>query len=560
MNTTKTTAQPMLIRGLHLDCRAQMLRFTKILTVMEDAARWGYNTILLEYSDRFPFEGRLAGIKAPDALTKDEVHTLLAKAKSLGLQVIPLQQCLGHLYYVLRCKEFAALGDGYRENCREDSPAVFASHIDTPPSAWSLCPSHPESLGIFQEMAKQILALHPGCRYFHLGGDEVALDPECPICAEHLPEGGVGHLLGRHYLSAAKWLRSLGPDPILWSDMILAYPETLASLRGHVTVMDWDYWSTDRPSADYVIWGVRDNIHNPEKWPEPQQRIVRKHVYATEPALIKPFPHVELLREQGFPVIMASAARSYGDSFAVPMARHMDNSVAAAHKARACNTLGAVVTSWALRRSPWPLTEPILMAAAGAMQDPSLSREEMDLQFAREHFGVNEPGLARIFSLLSESSEKAIKSMDIISSRAYFHQSTGHFYAEDYGDIAAKYQGSKEKILAAYEELTQACLNAKSLLGRAEPKTERQHEYVRFWRWAIDLLAHFAAFAPQVLILPGQHDKETLKNFRAAAIKLQEETNALLMPWHTDRTMESEDQIRFGVHLKFIDEMLGALL
>ena len=43
------------IKGLHLDLKAQTLRFSAMCDIVRDAAGWGYNTILLEYQDKFPF-------------------------------------------------------------------------------------------------------------------------------------------------------------------------------------------------------------------------------------------------------------------------------------------------------------------------------------------------------------------------------------------------------------------------------------------------------------------------------------------------------------------------
>ena len=82
------------IKGAHLDCRAQMMRFETILKVIDDLAGWGFNAILLEYCDRFPFEGRFEKTRAPDALTKEQVRTIIGKAKHTGIQIIPLHNKL----------------------------------------------------------------------------------------------------------------------------------------------------------------------------------------------------------------------------------------------------------------------------------------------------------------------------------------------------------------------------------------------------------------------------------------------------------------------------------
>ncbi len=113
--------------------------------------------------------------------------------------------------------------------------------------------------------------------------------------------------------------------------------------------------------------------------------------------------------------------------------------------------------------------------------------------------------------------------------------------------------------------MTRACarlrgnlVKAEKLLALARPKTDRQRYRVRLWRWAHDVLRHFCDFGPQVLIEPGAHDAAQLRRSRAAAVALSRRTEKLLQPLLTDRTLQSEQQTRFGTHLEYINEMIGA--
>ena len=63
----------MKIIGIHIDLKAQSMRFEYLLKVLQDMADRGFNTVLLEYQDKFPYWGEYRCLAGEDALTLDEV-------------------------------------------------------------------------------------------------------------------------------------------------------------------------------------------------------------------------------------------------------------------------------------------------------------------------------------------------------------------------------------------------------------------------------------------------------------------------------------------------------
>jgi hypothetical protein len=526
----KSTTLPLPVRGVQIDCRAQMLRFERILEILEDLARWGFNTALVEYENRFPFRGRLAGIPAGDALTRAQVRELNRVAASLGIRIIPLVHCLGHLEYVLRVPSFARFREGASGR-----------------AAATVCVSRPETRALFREMIAQVLELHPDCRWFHMGGDEAALSDDCPRCAPRVREHGVSQILVEHYIDRADWVRAQGPDPIIWCDMPLAHPEALGALRGHVTIMDWDYWSLQKPRGYANVWGLggRD-FRRPETWPRLHRELFAKRILTDDGRSARPFPYAEFLRDQGLPVILAPAARCYGDTFCAPAANHIENVIGAARSAHRARLLGSVITSWALRRSPWPLTEPTLIAGGMAMANPAVTREEMDACFAREHFNVADPALARIPQLLGAPLTA------IAESCPTFEPSSGHWLGGDFEARVAAARGNPA-FLAQARTLAANCRKAEALLQRARPRTARQRERVALWSWAAQSLAFYARFAPCAKRAPGQKARTDIAAIRRRAQSLQGETLRKLAPLYTDFTLVEESHARFGGLMGWID-------
>jgi hypothetical protein len=534
-----TKAMP--VRGVHLDCRAQMLRFERIGEILEDLARWGFNTILFEYEDRFPYHGRLASLRAMDALSSRQVRSLVKQASDLGLRIIPLVHCLGHLEYVLRWPAFAPLAED-----RGNS---------------TVCPSDERSRALFREMVEQVLDLHPDTRWFHMGGDEAVLDSSCPRCRRQLLATGLSGLLVEHYIDRADWLRRQGPDPIIWCDMPLSHPEALDSLRGHVTIMDWDYWSGLQPAPVMQVWGV--GAVDPmrlARLPSVHRALFADYLTskagvsgarrAASTLAAQPFPYARFLRDHGFPVIVASAARSSGDTFCVPFPRHVENVIGAARTAAREHLLGSLVTSWALRRSPWPLTELSLIAAAMTMKDPAVKRSAIDEQFSREHFGVADPKLARIPLLLGSPVSA------LLESAPRFDPCDGSWPGADCDWREDQIRSNPARFEQQRTEQQRALRQAARLLERARPRTEHQRERVRLWNWALGVLTHFAGFARS---WPTGMDAVTvprIARWRREARRLQAETRKLLAPIYTARTIRDEQQTRFGVHIDRLDEEL----
>ncbi len=541
------------IRGVHIDFRAQKLKEKAVINILYDLKRWGYNTVLLEYMDAFPFDGKLSCLAAPDALTKDEVLNIISVANKLDIELIPLLQCFGHSYWILRHEEFKSLGEGWYEGIGQDELEDE--------NGWAklhtICPSDPRGALLFRSMAEQILKLHTNCKQFHIGGDEIGI-PSCPCCKKHIEENGFEKLLTSHYLKCAQYLNSYNIKPVMWCDIVLAYPETLESLCGHVTMMDWDYWSQGEPTKDGLLWGLQKYLHRPDDWPLLQQKLFRPYFYYSEPELINPFPYTRMLRDQGFDVILACAARSAGDSFCIPSHMRAGNVRAAINTARDADIEGFMITSWAVRRSPWPLTEYALITGAKIMKNPNVSRSEINCAFALEHFGVEDDKLGGIPMLLGEASYNANRVGELIASKNEFSDyKTGNFFAPSYTQRIEKIKEKPKEFLENFKKLQVALNEASVLLDRACPVNEQQIYRTELWRWSIEVLSYYCDFAPQMLIEKGCHDSTILESFKARAIELDRKTVGLLSKIYTERTLEGESQTRFGVNIKYINEMIG---
>ena len=516
------------LRGVHFDLKAHTMRPSMMMETARDMARLGYNTILLEYQDKFPFSGALADIASPDAMTPGEVAAFDALCRELGLRVIPLVQCLGHMHFVLRRPRFSSLGE--------------TNDV--------LCPSDARSFSLFCEMARQIMALHPSCDYVHIGGDECRLSPDCPRCGD-APKAA---LLAPYYEKCADFILSHGKKPMLWGDMLLAHPETLDRVRGKAVVMDWDYWTTGRPGCRSIVWGC--DAADPESWSDLHKRLIRPYIFSCEPYLRRPFPYLRFLRDQGFEVIAAPAVRCAGDSHFAPMSLHADNCREAVRRAASANALGVIVTSWAARRGPWALTENGLVSAAALMKNPGLSDEEADAAYAQDSFGVADPALGHMPAILADAAAKAAAVCDLCVV-GILHPNEDIGEVEPY-EVRQRVRGQvwrgNDAIAPAYAALAEAAGEAEALLSRARPADERQRYRVELWRWSIGTARVMADYAPLLALdaIPRDAAASLLARFEA----LRETGDRLIAPRYTAESMKNDDYFRYGMHMEHLQKFL----
>lgn len=218
---------------MYVDFRAEVHTVDALKQLAKKVAAEGFTAMLLEYEATFPFE-KHATIQNRYAFTKDEITGLVAYCKDLGLDVIPLQNCMGHMQYILRHDRYAAL--------REDSKDMS-----------QVCPlAIKQAVPVFKEIFAEVAALHPS-KYFHIGCDETFLLGSCKKCAAYAKEHGKSKLFVEYVKAMCEIVLDMGKIPVIWADIILKYPENLGELPEELVYLDWNYgWDVNKDRKSVV--------------------------------------------------------------------------------------------------------------------------------------------------------------------------------------------------------------------------------------------------------------------------------------------------------------------
>lgn len=329
----------------HLDFKGLQQRPHVLLERLDALAGYGYRAVLAEYEDVFPYRSGMFSDQTAEIWSADFHREFLERAHSNGMEVIPLQQTLGHLEYALRWEKQAAF------RLRPDDPTTL--DLTSPEArAWIL--------GLLGEM----MDAHPDSRHVHLGMDEAR-----PLAAFARQAGRdpLGMFLD-HLDCLLDFCEARGKTPIIWSDMLEDHlrPETLPrirALRERVILACWDYAATARPETKIRFAGWRVSRHwldHPEAggprlksdsewiedWPSEIQGMLEP--YRVSASSFQSLCPAALWKGLGFRVWGAGAASPSEDGPLIPLYhRRMENLDRWREAARDWQLEGLIVTAWA---------------------------------------------------------------------------------------------------------------------------------------------------------------------------------------------------------------------
>lgn len=232
------------IKGFHVDLRVQAMPIAALRRLAEDLADIGLNALLIEWEATYPYKKH--GIISNEyAYTREEVGSFISYCARLGIQVIPLQQCFGHVEYILRHERYAALRESHKDLCQ-------------------VCPLQEHgAYQLFGELLADLAAVHPS-QYIHIGGDETYLLGHCPLCRAKAKRNGKSRLYVDYFKGIAQSVVKLGRRPLVWADMLLKHPAAVGAMPRETIFVEWNYgWRHDRfgditqiQANGFELWGA----------------------------------------------------------------------------------------------------------------------------------------------------------------------------------------------------------------------------------------------------------------------------------------------------------------
>ncbi|MDQ8208326.1 family 20 glycosylhydrolase [Coraliomargarita sp. SDUM461003] len=242
LHTVYSTQTPAVDRrGVHLDLKGLPPTFERLMDLVEVFAQMRFNMLVVEWEDMFPWSFD-PSLRNPSHYTREQVKLFVARCGELGIELIPLVQCLGHLEFVLQHEAHQHLAE-------------------SPDFADTLNPLHPGSADLIIRMLDEVLSLMPGVKHFHLGGDEAWSFGTHPDSKKYIAEHGKNSLYLQHVQPILDALRGREVRPLLWHDMMMDWPiESLQQIGAQADLVVWGYRGTPAMGTHHHRTPVLDHL------------------------------------------------------------------------------------------------------------------------------------------------------------------------------------------------------------------------------------------------------------------------------------------------------------
>ena len=224
-------------RGVMLDIsRGRVPKLATLLELVEHLALFRINEFQLYTEHTFAYRNYEPVWRGWGPLTAHDILQLDARCRQLGIDLIPNQNCFGHLRYWLEyppLKRLAEVSKPY-----EGADGSFVRYPTT------LAPENKGTLPFLRELFDELLPCFTSS-YFNVGCDEtwdLGLGQSRRICGRR----GKGRVYVDFLRKIHREVIDRGRRMMFWGDIILHYPELIRELPRDVVALNWGYES-DHP-------------------------------------------------------------------------------------------------------------------------------------------------------------------------------------------------------------------------------------------------------------------------------------------------------------------------
>jgi hypothetical protein len=217
------------VRAVMLDVsRDKVPTMETLRGLIDRLAGWKVNQVQLYMEHTFAYRDHEIVWADADPLTAAEVRELDGFCRARHIELVPNQNCLGHMDRWLRHERYRPLAitpDGFTDiRGRHHAPTTVQ-------------PAAPESLALFDSLLQELLPNFTSQRV------NVGLDEPWELTPDRIGD----------YVEHLRLLRALpvlnGREMIVWGDILAMHPDVLAALPDGVTVCEWGY-EANHPFAE----------------------------------------------------------------------------------------------------------------------------------------------------------------------------------------------------------------------------------------------------------------------------------------------------------------------
>ncbi|WP_420601341.1 family 20 glycosylhydrolase [Flagellimonas sp.] len=245
----------------------------------------GINTLVLRVDYRYAYESR-PELRGENPLSKAQVKKLVNACKSLGIEIIPQVNLLGHQSWHSKATKLIEVYPEFDETPNIQLPEKYEWPNDDGLYCKSYCPLHPDVHAVVFDLVDEITEVFEA-KAFHAGMDEVfyLAHEDCPRCNGHDP----AVLFANEVRKINDHLQKQNKRLWIWGDRLIDGAETgigmweasmnntaraIDMIPKSVVICDWHYEKAYPTPALFAMKGF-DVIACPWRKPGVAQEQVR---------------------------------------------------------------------------------------------------------------------------------------------------------------------------------------------------------------------------------------------------------------------------------------------
>jgi hypothetical protein len=243
------------VRGVMLDIsRDRVPTMEHLLSVIDLLASWKINHLQLYTEHAFAYAGHDEAWRGWSPITPEEARVLARRCAERGIDLVPNQNCFGHLEKWFRHERYAPLA----EIQGRDTEWRFLRWTKRGP--FSLCPGDPRSLALVEDLLGQLTPCFDS-PLVNIGCDET-FDLGQGRSRDEVERRGRAAVYLEFVAKVCAAARRLGRRPLFWADIALEHPEALRQLPEDLVGLAWDY----EPDARFATWCAQLREAGREVW------------------------------------------------------------------------------------------------------------------------------------------------------------------------------------------------------------------------------------------------------------------------------------------------------
>jgi len=193
-------------RSYHLDLRSHKFKAAYIKNIFRELAKLKFNTVVIEYQDTFPFS-KEKFITGNIHFSKDQIAELNKAAGDVGIELIPYQNVLGGLDYILDLEPYSNL------SLKSNNISFGSRKLDI---------SNNKAVKLMSGLLDELSSTHTSKKIFLSAMNNSACNNNDDI---QLSEKKAAYIA-----TLAKSVAKKGQIPIVWADLFDKCPDILSEL------------------------------------------------------------------------------------------------------------------------------------------------------------------------------------------------------------------------------------------------------------------------------------------------------------------------------------------